>query len=158
MDFKELFIENVSFLGTFAKTKFDNVLYYSRMTAFGGNSSLVKVKMIFQPIYNIYPSDGLHMFYYIIVFGVGTLIIKLSSQLLKIPKWMIRIFILSIFLAVILGVTFARCEWWITQGPHMGRNWCEFNWKVFLFTVGAGIFIDLLIIGSLLIYLGKEDN
>lgn len=38
MDFKELFIENVSFLGTFAKTKFDNVLYYSRMTAFGGNS------------------------------------------------------------------------------------------------------------------------
>ena len=37
MDFKELFIENVSFLGTFVKTKFDNVLYYSRMTAFGGN-------------------------------------------------------------------------------------------------------------------------
>ena len=41
MDFKELFIENVSFLGTFAKTKFDNVLYYSRMTAFGGNSKLM---------------------------------------------------------------------------------------------------------------------
>ena len=40
MDFKELFIENVSFLGTFVKTKFDNVLYYSRMTAFGGNSAL----------------------------------------------------------------------------------------------------------------------
>jgi len=41
MDFKELFIENVSFLGTFAKTKFDNVLYYSRMTAFGGNRYLL---------------------------------------------------------------------------------------------------------------------
>lgn len=41
MDFKELFIENVSFLGTFAKTKFDNVLYYSRMTAFGGNRFLM---------------------------------------------------------------------------------------------------------------------
>ena len=40
MDFKELFIENVSFLDTFAKTKFDNVLYYSRMTAFGGNRNL----------------------------------------------------------------------------------------------------------------------
>jgi len=46
MDFKELFIENVSFLGTFAKTKFDNVLYYSRMTAFGGNRIFVISKLL----------------------------------------------------------------------------------------------------------------
>ena len=106
-----------------------------------------KNEIVRRNYYRELPMKGSDMFWYILVFGGGTLMIFLSTKLPKTYSFMIIVLVLAVLTGMVLGVVFAEnlSEHYRLEMP----TW--FNWKPFLYSLGSGGLIALLVFGIHLI-------